>query len=199
MLASESELFIYSDYPKDVAANDNVKEVREFIKTIQGFKSITIVERDKNWGLAASIIGGVTHIVNQYGKIIVLEDDIVTSPYFLTFMNGALDFYAETPEVWSVSGYVYPINAKGLRDAFFWRAMDCWEWATWENRWRYFEKNPDGLISKFTKRDIYRFNINGTENIWEQVLSNKTGKINTWAVFWYAIIFNITVCVLVRQ
>jgi GT2 family glycosyltransferase len=89
-LASESELFIYSDAPKNGKAKEKVKEVREYIKTIDGFKKVTIIERENNWGLADSIIDGVTKIVNEYGKIIVLEDDLVTSPYFLKFMNEAL-------------------------------------------------------------------------------------------------------------
>jgi hypothetical protein len=188
LLASESELFVYSDYPKDTAATDRVEEVRAYIKTIQGFKSVTIAERDKNWGLAASIIDGVTNVVNKYGKVIVLEDDIVTSPYFLTFMNDALDFYADKPEVWHVSGFTYP-HIKGVKDAFFWRSMNCWGWATWKNRWCYFEKVPEKLIATFSKRDIYRFNIYGADDMWGQVLANQTGKINSWAIFWEAVIF----------
>ena len=89
-LAIDSELFIYSDATKNENAEQKVNEVREYIKNINGFKKVTIVEREKNWGLANSIIDGVTKIVNEYGKIIVLEDDLVTSPYFLKFMNWAL-------------------------------------------------------------------------------------------------------------
>jgi hypothetical protein len=189
LLANESDLFIFSDSPKDTTTVDKVQEVRDYIKKVQGFKSITVIERDRNWGLAISIIDGVTDVINKYGKVIVLEDDIVTSPYFLTYMNKALNFYTDKPRVWHISGYMCPINTNKLEDVFLWRTMDCWGWATWESRWRYFEKNPDKLISTFSKHDIYRFNINGTENMWGQVLDNKTGKINTWAIFWYASIF----------
>ena len=80
-LASESELFIYSDAPKSEKAEKSVAEVRKLIKKIKGFKKVTVIEREKNWGLAASIIDGVTTLVNQYGKIIVLEDDLVTIPH----------------------------------------------------------------------------------------------------------------------
>jgi hypothetical protein len=189
LLANESELFIYSDAAKDVAAIDEVQEVRTFIKTIQGFKSVTIVERDKNWGLAASIIDCVTHIINQYGKIIVLEDDIVTSPCFLRFMNDALDFYVDNSKIWSVSGYNYPINPKGLGDAFFFRISACWGWGTWKNRWFFFEKDPNKLIQNFSKEDISRFNVDNSYNIWQQVEANKDGKIDTWAIFWDTTIF----------
>jgi hypothetical protein len=189
LLADESELFVYSDAAKDVSAIDKVKEVRSYIKTIQGFKSLTIIEREKNWGLAATIIDGVTNVVNQYGKIIVLEDDIVTSSYFLKFMNDALDFYADNIGVWHISGWNHPIKTDGLGDAFFWRTMDCWGWATWKNRWKYFKKDTDKLLGNFTKLDIYRFNMYGADNLWGQVFDNKKGKINTWAIFWYASIF----------
>ena len=94
-MANESELFIYSDAAKNDEAKEKVNEVREYIKSIDGFNKVTIIEREKNWGLANSIIDGVTKIVNEYGKIIVLEDDLVTSPYFLRFMNEALEVYRD--------------------------------------------------------------------------------------------------------
>ena len=108
-LASESELFIYRDAAKAKQDQDKVQEVRDYVHLVDGFKKITIVERDKNWGLAKSIIDGVTAIVNQYGKIIVLEDDIVTSPHFLRYMNDALDFYQNEEAVVS-SIYVEAIK-----------------------------------------------------------------------------------------
>ena len=67
--------------------------------------------------------------------------------------------------------------------------MNCWEWTTWANRWKYYEKDVDKLITSFTKRDIKKFNLDGEENVWGQVLANKKGKINTWAIFEYATIF----------
>ena len=105
---------------------ESVEEVRAFIKSIQGFKKINIIEREKNWGLANSIIDGVTSIINEYGKIIVLEDDLVTSPYFLRFMNHNLDLYSGDDQVASIHGYVYPIN--DLPEVFFLKGADCWGW-----------------------------------------------------------------------
>jgi hypothetical protein len=188
-LANESELFIYSDGPKNENAVAKVAEVREYIKTIDGFKKITIIERDKNWGLANNVIDGVTKIVNEYGKIIVLEDDLVTSPYFLRFMNEALEFYKDEEKVWHISGWNYPIETDGLDDVFFWRLMNCWGWATWADRWQNYEKNTDRLISEFTLADIQRFNLDGVENFWSQVLLNRDDMIDTWAIYWYATIF----------
>ena len=188
-LAKESELFIYSDAVKDENAVQSVDEVRKYIKTVDGFKKVTIIEREKNWGLANSIIDGVTKIVNEYGKIIVLEDDLVTSPYFLKFMNEALEFYKDEKKVWHISGWNYPIEIDGEEDVFFWRVMNCWGWATWSDRWQYFEKDVSKTIKKFSFKEVYQFNLDGYENFWAQVKDNRKGIIDTWAIFWYVTIF----------
>lgn len=188
-LASDSELFIYSDETKNEDARKSVDEVREYIDTIDGFKKVTVIKREKNWGLADSIIDGVTKIVNQYGKIIVLEDDLVTSPYFLKFMNEALEFYENEEIVWHVSGWNYPIESDGLDDVFLWRVMNCWGWATWADRWQHYEKDIVKVIDQFSKDDIKRFNFDGAEDFFGQVILNHDKRINTWAIFWYACIF----------
>ncbi len=188
-LAKESELYIYSDAPKDTKAEKEVGNVREFIENVEGFKKVTIVKRERNLGLAASIIDGVTTVVNRYGKVIVLEDDLVTSPYFLSFMNDALDFYEDEKRVWHISGWNYPIDPNGLDDTFLWRVMNCWGWATWADRWKYYEKNTERVMESFSSEDIVRFNLDGAENFWSQVEANRDGKIDTWAIYWYAKIF----------
>lgn len=108
--ASESDLIIFSDAPKNEAAKKGVEETRSYIRNITGFKSLRIIERDRNFGLANNIIDGVTSIVNEFGRIIVLEDDLLTSPYFLKFMNEALSLYEDEERVISVHGYIYPIK-----------------------------------------------------------------------------------------
>lgn len=189
ILADESDLYIYSDAPKGENDKADVEEVREYLKSIKGFKKINIIQREENWGLADSIINGVTEVIIEYGKVIVLEDDLVTSPYFLKFMNEALEYYESNKKVWHISGWNYPINTEGLGDTFLWRTMNCWGWATWADRWKYYEKNIDKTIDNFTKEDIKRFNLDGTEDFFGQVIANKEKKINTWAIFWYATIF----------
>lgn len=189
ILAKDSDLFIYSDAAKNETVQNKVDEVRLIISKISGFKKVTIVKQEENKGLANSIIHGVTEIVDKYGRIIVLEDDLVTSPYFLTYMNSALDFNSDKKDVWHVSGWNYPIDTAGLSDVFFWRTMSCWGWATWSDRWKSFDKNIDQVIAEFCNDDIKLFNLDGCENFWGQVLANKEGKINTWAIFWYATIF----------
>ena len=188
-LAEESDLYIFSDAAKNTKEENNVAEVREYIRAIKGFREVNITENEKNRGLADNIISGVTGVVEQQKRIIVLEDDIVTSPVFLTFMNRALDYYADKDKIWHVSGWNYPIDSSGLGDVFSWRVMNCWGWATWEDRWKNFEKEPDDLIDMFTKEEISRFDLDDCGAFWNQVLDNANGKINTWAIFWYAAIF----------
>jgi len=188
-LASESELFIFADAPKNKGAEEKVKEVREYIKTINGFKKITIIEREKNFGLANNIIDGVTKVINEYGKIIVLEDDLITSPYFLKFMNDALEFYEDEKKVMHISGYVYPIDNKGLEDTFFIKPTTCWGWATWSRAWKYFKKDAEYYIKVFDKKMIKDFNINNSYDYFSQIVANQKGELNTWAIFWYASVY----------
>ncbi len=182
-LASKSDLFIYSDGAK-LGAEEKVKEVRAYLKTITGFKSLSIIERDKNWGLANNIIDGVTYIVNQYEKIIVLEDDLVTSPYFLKFMNEALELYQKEEKVASIHGYVYPID--NLPETFFIKGADCWGWGTWQDRWMIFENDGKKLLKELLKNNLQKeadFNNNYpyTKMLRDQI----AGKNNSWAIRWY--------------
>ena len=188
-LAKESELFIYSDGPKNEKAVFEVTKVRDYIKAVDSFRKVIIVERDCNWGLAKNIIEGVTKTVDKYGKVIVLEDDLVTSPLFLNFMNNALESYLSEKHVWHISGWNYPIEPEGLPEAFFWRLMNCWGWGTWADRWQHFEKNPKKLIDTWSRDKIKAFDLDGVAGSWSQILANFRGKINTWAVFWHASIF----------
>ena len=139
-LASESELIIHSDGAKNSNKLLKVKEVRDYIGTIGGFKKVTIIEQKTNLGLALSIIRGVTKTVNEHGKIIVLEDDMVTSPYFLKFMNDALKFYENEDKVWHICGWNYPIDVTSKNDVYLYRIMECWGWATWKVKWTKLKK-----------------------------------------------------------
>lgn len=188
-IANESQLIVYSDAPKSESDVPLVSEVRKVLRSIEGFNSITLIERQKNFGLARNIIEGVGEVCDKFGKAIVLEDDIVTSPFFLKFMNDALEVYENNQDVWHISGWNYPIDPKGIGDAFFWRVMNCWGWATWQDRWKHFRKDAQYLINNWSKDRIWRFNLNGTIDFWSQITDNQQGLIDTWAVFWYATIF----------
>ncbi|MFA0712124.1 hypothetical protein AB4615_11860 [Vibrio splendidus] len=199
-LASESELFIFSDGFRNEQDKPGVLAVRSLIENISGFKKVTVIERSSNHGLAKNIQLGVTDIIKNSGRVIVMEDDIVTSPHFLLFMNENLVRYKDIDRVWHISGWNYPIETEGLPGSFLWRGMNCWGWGTWENRWDKFEKNPQRLVSQWSVDDISRFNLDNSYPFWKQVIANNSGKINTWAIFWYATIFeNKGLCLNVSQ
>ncbi len=189
VLADMSRLFIFSDGPKTTADQARVDEVRLVIAGVSGFRSVKIIEREQNMGLAASIIDGVTQLINEYGRIIVFEDDLLSSPYTLQYFNEALTRYEHQDKVMHIGGYMYNLTDKGLPEAFFWRAATSWGWATWARAWKSFEPDIDVLMAQFDKQKIGRFSIEGTMNFWKQVQSFKAGKNNSWAIRWYASIF----------
>lgn len=190
-LADESDLFIYSDAAKSEVDIKKVDEVRKFINSIEGFKNISIIQRDENLGLANSIIDGVTDIVNRYGKIIVLEDDLVTSPHFLKFMNEALEIYKDEDKVYSISGYSFTDEIATIDDTYFLSITSSWSWATWANKWKTFERNDEDL-SKFVKdkSNIKRFNFENSYYFTSMAKLQLDGKINSWAIYWYFSVFN---------
>jgi acetyltransferase-like isoleucine patch superfamily enzyme len=182
-LAAESHLFIYADGAKNEEALPKVNEVRQFIKTISGFKEITIIERDRNWGIEENVINGVTKIVNEYSKIIVLEDDIVTSPYFLKFMNECLNYYMDNLNIYSINGYMFPIKTDRAETILSYLATSSWGWATWKLKWNSLESDLlqlEFINSNLTLRN--RFNFGGYDFI-------SIAKLNTWDIRWYYSVF----------
>ena len=147
LFASESLLFIFSDGYKNQNDKRAVEDVRKYISTISGFKEIKINLKDNNLGLANSVISGVTEVINKYDKAIVLEDDIITSKYFLKFMNEALDFYEEDKRIYSISGYNFPIKIPESyqHKIYISPRPSSWGWATWKDRW----EKVDWNISDF--------------------------------------------------
>jgi hypothetical protein len=188
-LAGNSELFIFSDSPRSGADRDKVQSVREYLRTIGGFNKVQIMEREKNFGLAQSIISGVTEIVNKYGRIIVLEDDMVTSPFFLRFMNDALEFYKDAERVISIHGYIYPLQT-ALPETFFLRGADCWGWSTWKRGWDLFEANGKKLLYELQSRHLENeFDLHGSYPYTQMLKRQATSKIDSWAVRWHASAF----------
>ena len=187
-LAKYSDLIIFSDAAKNLSNEDSVNETRQYIKGIGGFKSLTIFERGSNFGLANSIIDGVTYVSSKYGKVIVLEDDLLTSPYFLNFMNAGLDAYESHSDVISIHGYVYPIS--GLENNFFLRGADCWGWATWQDRWKLFEPNGNKLLQQLIEKKLLkRFDFNGAYSFSDMLKAQISGENNSWAIRWHASAF----------
>lgn len=187
--ADETDVFVFADGQKSAEDRERVKETRAVVADARGFRSIAIVARETNVGLAANIVGGVSEILQKSQTVIVVEDDIVTAPGFLNFMEASLRTYAEDPRVWHVSGWNYPIDPQGLADAFFYRAMNCWGWATWAERWRHYERDLARIAARFDRSLRRQFNLDGKHDFYRQVVDNLDGKRRTWAIFWYATIF----------
>ncbi|NQV88637.1 MAG: glycosyltransferase family 2 protein [Parcubacteria group bacterium] len=186
--AKDSELYIFSDGPKNDLDKVKVEEVRKYLKTIDGFKKIEIVEMQKNLGLANSIISGVTKIVNRFEKIIVLEDDLVTSPYFLKYMNDALNLYRDEDSVISIHGYCYPV--KNLPETFFIKGTDCWGWATWKRGWDLFEPNGKKLLIELEEKNlIKKFDLDSSYHFSSMLKKQIAGENNSWAIRWHASAF----------
>lgn len=189
ILAAESELIIFSDAAKNKNTVNDVQQVRKYIKTISGFLSVTLIEREKNLGLANSIISGVSEIVQRYGKIIVVEDDLVTSKYFLQFMNDGLQKYEQDERVISIHGYCYPVQKK-LPETFFLRGADCWGWATWKRAWNIFEPNGEKLLQQIKEKNLQQqFNFNNTYQFTKMLKRQVRNEIDSWAIRWNASAF----------
>ena len=184
------ELFIFSDAPKNIKDKKQVGKVRDYIKTIKGFKKIIIFNNKKNLGTALNIINGVSKVINKRKKVIILEDDLLLSSHFLDYMNKSLAKYEKLKKVWHISAWNYNFKFKNDQyDAYLSNHPSCWGWATWQDRWVHFKKNPKKLISGWKKEKIKKFNLDNNYNFWSQVLRNNKNIINTWAIFWYATIF----------
>lgn len=188
-LAAESELFIYSDAAKDETSQAAVKEVRAFIRSIQGFKKITITERAENWGLARSIIDGVTTQINRYGRVIVLEDDLVVAPHFLQFMNDALETYRDEERVGHIQACDFT-HDPSLPDTFLIKWTGSWGWGTWDRAWKHFNADGKALLTELESRKLtYTFDFNGKYGYTRILRRQIEGKNNSWAIRWNASLF----------
>lgn len=188
-LSKESELYIYADAAKDEAALDGVNLVRDYLFTVSGFKRIHIRLRETNLGVDENIISGVTDVLNMHDKTIVLEDDLVTSPWFLQYMNDALNFYQDREEVASIHAYTYPIQQK-LKEVFFLKGADCWGWATWKSKWGLFERDGTKLLNRIIEQKLEsEFNFDNTYPYVQALRDQAEGRTKCWDIRWYASAF----------
>lgn len=185
----QHDLIIYSDGGNKIASKSAVEAVRQYLKTIQGFHSVKIIYRSCNYGLAKSIITGVTEVLSKYDRIIVLEDDMVTSPYFLEYMNHALEKFSNENRVACVHGYVYP-SRNPLPEIFFLRGADCWGWGTWRRGWALFNPNGQELLNSLMERNLtHEFDFDGSYGFTTMLKEQIRGNNNSWAIRWYASAF----------
>lgn len=188
-LAEETEVFIFSDAAKNAKAKEMVENVRKEIhqkKWETCFLKLTIIEAEQNKGLSRSIIEGATKLIDEYGRIIVVEDDLTLSPYFLEYMNNALDFYEEDHKIWSISGYSFPMKSlKNYPHDVFYSYRGCsWGWATWADRWKLMDWDVKSYAA-FQKDEAWqkRFNRGGGD-LSNMLRLQMEGQINSWAVRW---------------
>lgn len=187
-LASRSRLFIFSDGSRGEHDRERVMEVRRYIRTIEGFGKVSIAESGHNRGLSRSVIEEVTNVVNEYGKVIVLEDDLVTTPDFLAVMNRLLDVYRPRRDVFSVTAYAPPIRVPPgyTKDFYLAPRSSSWGWGTWTDRWsaagwgsaHYEQLLSDPLLKKRLEE--------GGNDLWPMLHKQQTGVIDSWAARWCA-------------
>ena len=182
--AAHSDLYVFADGAKP-GQDEKVNVVREYLRVIDGFRSVHLTCRESNLGLAANVIDGVTTVVNAHGRVIVMEDDLVTSTHFLRYMNEALTMYADTPEVACISGYAYPVNEK-MPDSYFIRDICSLGWATWKRAWKLFNPNAKALYDAIVARNAIRdFDFDNCYPYTRMLKDNK----NSWAIRWLASVY----------
>lgn len=183
-LAAESELFVFSDGAKDENGIPKIQEVRDYLKTINGFKKVTIRESGVNKGLANSIISGVSEIIEEYGKIIVLEDDLITSPNFLNFMNQSLYFYEENRKIFSVSGWSLKLESlKNLESDFYVHyRMSSWGWGIWKDRWEKIQFENSYFLKFLSDKEKQHLFKRGGYDMPRMLKAYLKGKNDSWAI-----------------
>lgn len=185
-LAKESSLYIYADGAKGTKDQNQVREVKEYLQTLQGFKEISLQFRTENWGLARNVIAGVSEVLAKHQKAIVLEDDMLCSEDFLGFMNDALVFYEKYEQIFTITGYNFPIQIPDsyTEDVYFHPRSSSWGWATWQDRW---QKSDWEMLDfqEFIHNPKLQKQFNaGGEDLTAMLLKQQIGKNDSWSVRW---------------
>lgn len=188
-LANETNVYIYSDAPRNEKAVENVNLVREYINSISKrnlFKSVKIINAESNKGLANSVISGVTEITERYGKAIVVEDDLISSTDFLQYMNDALDYYEKDNEIWSISGYTFDIDIpEGYNSDIYLSYRGCsWGWATWKDRWEKVDWDMLDYTSFKNNKELRKKLNRGGLDMANMLDLQMRGEIDSWAIRW---------------
>lgn len=186
--AAEIHLTVYSDAPAGENEVQPVAEVRKYLRTISGFAGIEIVEQPVHLGLAASVIGGVNRALSDDDSVVVLEDDLELSPYFLRYMFEALELYRDDPQVMEIHGFT-PVDGTGCGDTMFLRGADCWGWGTWRRAWRNFEPDGAKLLARFNRKSRREFDLDGAFPYYRMLKQQTEGKLDSWAIRWHASVF----------
>ncbi len=191
-LSASSDLYIYCDGPKGNATLqdlEKIEEVKSLVKSSQWCKEVIIKERSENLGLAESVIQGVTEVIKEHGKIIVLEDDLVTGQYFLKFMNDGLNTYQDDKKVFGISGYKYPSNRNIKESTYFLPIPSSWSFATWKDRWDKVNFYGKELLEKIDKQNLQKQFDFGGNPFYVMLQDHIANKNNSWAIRFYASMF----------
>jgi hypothetical protein len=184
--AAHTDVYVFCDGAKSRRDAGDVQAVRVIARALGGFHSVTVIERNRNLGLAASLIAGVTQVVDAHDRVIVVEDDLVLSPYFLSFMDQALERYADDERVASVHGYIFPVRHP-LPETFFLKGAECWGWATWRRAWRRFNPDAADLLRSIRERRLeHEFDLDGAYPYTAHLGYQARGKLDSWAIRWRA-------------
>lgn len=188
--AISTDLLAFCDGPKGEADAAAVEETRRTVKSARGFGSVEVVERDGNYGLARNVKEGLDEALGRgetsgrFDRAIVMEDDIVAGPRFLSFMNAALEAYRDDPCVFSASAYLYPLSlpAGYAFDTFFASRFSCWGWATWSDRWSKVERELPSKTDFLADRTFLRALSAASADLPEMLLDRIEGKNSSWSI-----------------
>ena len=185
-LAEKSKLFIYSDGPKNQSDAEKIMSVRKYIHSISGFKEVEIIEREKNYGLAKSVITGVSEVFTSSSKVIIMEDDMISSRGFLSYMYELLNFYENNRTIFSVTGYTFPIKIPYdyPYEIYLAHRASSWGWGTWKDRWEKVDwdvNDYDFFIGDKTQTEKFK---KGGDDLIRMLKNQKTGRIDSWAIIW---------------
>jgi hypothetical protein len=175
-------VLIFCDGPKDESQAGKVHAVRTIIHNFAEKNNPKIIEADKNLGLNTSIVNGVSQVIEDYGRAIILEDDLILHPCTLDFMIQALDRYENDPRVGHVSGFAFPIKHDSREDALFLPLFNSWGWATWERSWKNFEWSPDKAMQEMNKDSGLRKRM---YPYYDMFVHFYKGNIMVWDLLWH--------------
>ncbi len=186
----DCDIYAFSDGPRAAQDEAAVEATRGVLRHAR-LSRLSVIERERNLGLAGNVIDGVTRICAEHGRVIVLEDDLVLSSTYLEYMNTALERYADDERVYHVSGYMFPVRVKAEDDAVFLPMTTCsGGWATWARAWRAFDSEAGGYAALRADRGLRRkFDLGGAYNFFDMLERQRAGKIDSWAIRWYLSVF----------
>lgn len=194
-LSDLTDLIVYSDGARNSKEEEGVDSVREYLRSLSGFKSVEVIERDQNFGLANNIISGVSEVLSTSNTVIVLEDDMILSRSFLKYMNCNLNRFSKDKTIWQISSWIPRVDLENdissSTNLYISRSqlMPCWGWATWKDRWSLLELDISTLMKKFRLKDKFLFNLGMQYPFYSHLVGNLTKRNSTWAIYWYASCF----------